>query len=683
MKNNLLKNISNNPLIFLFLVILIGLLYLKYANNKLKEKFGVIIGGVRENKETDKLESIDIPPEETSTILSVSRLEGSATKKVKIGTKNDDGASWFCLMKVDNSGRGANFSALIKTFPTSINSYQEFAISFSNGRQLNSPSNKVYRIDKSAAGSNAGVPIVNYDYIALRKTVFDNKNLIEVWIHRTDMTYGTLGGLATIIFKQNRTDVEQIPEEDPKIFSYSEAKNVQTDEFLPEDMGLLSQIVGQDAVISEIKVDSVMQDKINRLNKELQEQEQLSVKTNNEAIYYQNTLDELTTQVNIQKMQADELAEFNIKLKEENRNLEIAIQDAEARILENSNSRDYNTNLKELSNLNIELNKLKAVKELVDNRTRSIIKLEQLSEQAIDILKNVNSTNEGMADYDAFGAETAIEGFSECGNLLSAKLNDLQSLRDKLIAAKAQVMYNPGGQYHTYISQNKTDNLIKRINNVLALKAGNIDPANIDLNASNSFLTNLTDIEISEKSNLDALKGFINTANTLKIGGAKEVRQARALLRKAKRIQTFKDQITKDGLNEVIQQTSEGLNPLLKRCNIYPINLEVEKNRVKNIKSDSEINLYMDVAQNSPEYRSLKTAIQSYGDNASANILSNGRLVFSVKFLRDVLGGASRAQQRVQNRSKWTPQDSKNIQDEINKIKATLGDNIVKTALGS
>ena len=35
-----------------------------------------------------------------------------------------------------------------------------------------------------------------------------------------------------------------------------------------------------------------MQNKIDKLNKELQEQEQLSVKTNNEAIYYQNTLEE-------------------------------------------------------------------------------------------------------------------------------------------------------------------------------------------------------------------------------------------------------------------------------------------------------------------------------------------------------------------------------------------------------
>ena len=79
----------------------------------------------------------------------------------------------------------------------------------------------------------------------------------------------------------------------------------------------------------------------------------------------------------------------------------------------------------------------------------------------------------------------------------------------------------------------------------------------------------------------------------------------------------------------------------------------------------------------------LQNLIEEYGDNASADILSNGRLVFSVKFLRDVLGGASRAQQRVQNRSQWTPEDSKNIQNEINKIKATLGDKIVKTALGS
>ena len=219
--NKKLNNVLKNPINIFILVLIIGILYLNYHNIKSpeqKEKFGIVLEVQREDPESTNITKEVVSAERTTGILGVSRLDGVISKRVKIGKATDSEASWFCMMRVDNTRNKANFSAIIKTYPTSINSYQEFVISFSDGNDIKSISNKVYRIDKSSAGSLNGVSKVNYDLLVLNKKIFDGRNKIEVWIHRTEITDGTLGGQALIIFKQNRLDA---PPNDPTIYSYS------------------------------------------------------------------------------------------------------------------------------------------------------------------------------------------------------------------------------------------------------------------------------------------------------------------------------------------------------------------------------------------------------------------------------------------------------------------------------
>ena len=660
--NKKLNNVLKNPINIFILVLIIGILYLNYHNIKSpeqKEKFGIVLEVQKQDPETSAITNELVSAERTTGILGVSRLDGVISKRVKIGKATDSEASWFCMMRVDNTRNKANFSAIIKTYPTSINSYQEFVISFSDGNDIKSISNKVYRIDKSSAGSLNGVSKVNYDLVVLNKKIFDGRNKIEVWIHRTEITDGTLGGQALIIFKQNRLDA---PPNDPTIYSYSSSYN--KPESWPDVVTDTGSINGK---VSEVKVDRVMQKRIEKLNVELQEQEVLSNKTNIEAQKYRNTLTKLETDVKVQKTKAQQLKDRNDLLREENQSLQKEIEIAENRIAQNSDSRGFNTNLKEMTNLNIELYKLKAVKELTDARTEKVTALEDVTDKTLDFLDKLNADSEGMKDYNAFGSAPYSEGFqtetgsSSCGISLSPKINALKQLKSQLITARDELIQQPGGAQHEYIG--RTNRLIDRIAQIESITP--------------TYLDGIANYDLSDASKIKELNGFVSKSNDLKIGSIKEARQARALLKKADRIKTFEIQDTKNGLNQVILQTQEGLNPKLLECNLNTIDLEPERRRLRSIESDTELSLFMDVAENSPEYLALRRAIESHGDNATAKVLANGKLVFSLKFLRHMLGDAARTQNKMQAKAAWTQDDSVEVGKQIAKLKASLQDEIV------